>query len=273
MICFSTSSAALSLTSIAGSGTNPCRDCVRLGKECVYPPLRPRRRRAKGRRTSDNVEDPLARMEARLHHARISGVRHGSQSPLPMYTETHRWQGDNSSYTALEDEYEARYATTDTAQNPDLQCRLSNSPVPGSRDAASGLILAVGGQGERVARERSLSSNFSASDGVLNGENDSQHEPHEINRDHQESWSLTAVFSQEGLKWVSTITRTRDLIGIAERFARSNTRLLLSNPYRSLSSKSLETDEVTAWDYVNGECSKIRLNPRFLLNISVVSLL
>ena len=138
---------------------------------------------------------------------------------------------------------------------------------------ASPMASVADGQGERVACERRPSNNISSPDGAIDGDDDSQHDRDEISREHQESWSLMAAFSPEGLEWGCGMTRTRELVGIAERFARSNSRHLLSNQHIALSSKSLETDEVTAWEYVNGECPEIRLHPQLLLNITVPSLL
>jgi hypothetical protein len=207
------------------------------------------------------MEDRLARMEARLQDSRMEEVGGDGQSPLLVNSENLMWQGNASSYTALEDEYERRYLTADNARNPELRRRLSSSPAPGSQDSESRVFSSMGAQGARPARERRLSNSISISDSIVNGEDDSQDDLHENNRGNQEPWSLTAVFSQEGLKWVCGITRTRDPVNIAERFARSSNRHLLSDQYLSLSPKSLETDEITAWEYVNGECFKIQLEP------------
>ncbi len=252
-VLFASSSAASFLTSSVGSGANPCRDCIRLDKECIYPPLQRRRKRARDSHISDTMEDRLARMEATLQGARISARGRDSQNLPRMDSENTASQRDASSYTALEDEYEQRYPTSGNARNPNLRRRVSNSPAPGSQDSGSRIVSLMGVQAARSAREPRLSSNISTSDSIVNDEDDSRHDLHAINREYQEPWSLMAVCSQDGLNWVCGKTRTRDFVNISERFARSSTRLPLGNSYMSLSSRSLEIDEVTAWEYVNGE--------------------
>lgn len=236
-----------------GTGVEPCKDCVRLRKECFYPPLQPRKRKVREIRVNRAPQARGSALQGRVTDAiypRMSEVENGADSGSLTLSP----QNDHPSLSAQSDvQQEAGGAqpAPATRHEPDeLQSRnrlmdrlsrhresgafISNlSPAPPSHQAIDlGPRIPV-----NCGEERPTTHTW----------NNTDEDP---NWDH-EPWSWTSICSEAGSEWIWNVTEGRTFSATAKRSARDAVRGFPDDNSLAMSKNVMEMDETTVWKYVD----------------------
>lgn len=225
----------------------PCRDCVRLAKECFYPPAQRRMRRPHG----DHLRvarEPTPTIEEGLNARTTDNRNTGNRRSAPIFP-----GGPYIRPASPDGQLRARENQTTPSNR---LCSESNRPA---RPSASRVALEAhdAPPHQRHGPLQHSRESISGFDFCLSGSppcQENNEPPHGgTSWEYHEPWSWTSICSETGSKWVCNITQSQHFVSVAKQFSRD----LVPRPsyQRYLSTKTVlpELDEATASGYVEGK--------------------
>ncbi|KEF61156.1 uncharacterized protein A1O9_02721 [Exophiala aquamarina CBS 119918] len=221
--------------SATGSGGDPCKDCLRLSKECVYPPAQKRkrkvrdtevRRQAKGSQPIRN--DPASNPES-AHDRDLGGFDEGDEileveNPWFVLSGCH---------------------PQDTAQN----FRSPTNEGDRQRNQDIGAILSPL-QSTRPTRASTPDSQTDVLNAALVDKADVSF-IEESGWEYYEPWSWRAICTDTGSQWMQRLTGSQDFVRSVRTFKEHLNPKSSEDRYLTLIPNYTELEEVRAWEYVN----------------------
>ncbi|KAF2481569.1 hypothetical protein BDY17DRAFT_326250 [Neohortaea acidophila] len=199
------------MTSYAGTGVQPCKDCVRLEKECIYAIPQRRKRKAQ------------------------DAVPYRSDSNRPLeHIASHRNLVDFQSSSAPR------------AQNFFRSPRPTERPTlfPLDETEPSGISNA-----QDIGVEGASGFDPSLAASPLPKRNATSAE--DANWQYHEPWSWTSILSDTGTEWVERRTGDGDFAAVAKTFSKVLVQRGSFGDYVLAESGESEISESTAWKYTN----------------------
>ncbi len=232
-----------------GSGGNPCSDCTRLHKECIYPASQRRRKR----KIQDHYHNPPRKTAGGTDNGINFSI--GGRNETQGSTQVPQI-GPSVAFTSLYASIEAE-DTQEVPNSHDASVSIQprgnlRNAIPQAEDYSS--MHPISSRAP-LARDSPESTGGSDSGVFLRPteQEDINHALGEFSWEHHDPWSWTSVCSDAGSKWVCSVTRSQDFIPISKRFVNDINRRSPKEESLLFNSVSPGVDKETVLQYVTGK--------------------
>ncbi len=237
-----------------GSGGIPCKDCLRLHKDCIYPAVQRRTRKSPGRR-------PRA-LHQHLPASSEQGTQDDNHDQLPVQ--------DHSQQPGLPDLCNALAPTEVSSAIANNETSAPICPYGDGIDPSRYLTSCVANeqtsrvQPATVASNRPSgipeSSSFDNDTRLRNSDRNQtqfQNVMEKYGWEYHEPWSWTSVCSETGSDWISSVTGSQGFVAVAKQFTKDLVSQSPDDKNELPDTTPMEIDEATARDYVEGKSSTL----------------
>ncbi|KAK5047210.1 hypothetical protein LTR84_006732 [Exophiala bonariae] len=220
---------------LKGSGGDPCKDCLRLSKECVYPPIQKRKRKARDRegrqqaRGAQPTWSVPASIEESAHDRNLGGLDKENeilevQNPWHVLSGSHLLDAAQKFRSSTNEGDPQRNQDIRVIRSPLQSTRPTRAPTPDSRADYLGAALAEEADAPCIE---------------------------ESSWEYYEPWSWRAICSDTGLQWMQRLTGSHDFVRSVRLFKEQLNPMSSEDRYLTLIPDYTEPEETVAWEYVN----------------------
>ena len=250
MLSFETHSLTFSLLR-KGSGGVPCKDCLRLHKECIYPAVQRRKRKSPGSRSRALHHTPPLSSDRGIQddngtHDTEADQTHDFTLPSLPNSSTSLAPAEVAPFRVHEDATRLRHHGDEVSS---LRSPTTCVSVDQGASAQPATFRSV--RPSHIPGNSTIHFNNHVPDSICT-QGDSQNFSESDSWGYHEPWSWTSVCSETGSEWIWSATGSREFVAIAKRFTKD---LVLKSPDDKIElsgTANAEIDEVTARIYVEG---------------------